>query len=198
MSPRQRLVVASLNRGKCLEIARLLEHHEVLSLADFDRFEFPEEGADYHENARQKALVAARATGLPCIADDSGLEVACLDGAPGPFSARFGGPDLDDHGRILYLLERLASRPRPWRARFFCVAACGFPDGRVEIAEGVCEGEILASPRGKGGFGYDPIFRVEGGGGSMAELESQEKNKISHRARALEALERKLGLVTPG
>jgi XTP/dITP diphosphohydrolase len=198
MSARLRLVVASLNRGKCLEIARLLERHEILSLSDFDPVDFPDEGSDYHENARQKALVAARAIGLPCIADDSGLEVDCLGGAPGPFSARFGGPGLDDRGRILHLLERLASRPRPWRARFFCVAACAFPEGRVEIAEGVCEGEILASPRGEGGFGYDPIFRVEGGGGAMAELEPREKDKISHRARALQTLDRKLGLVASG
>lgn len=197
MTARQHLVVASLNRGKCLEIARLLDRHEILSLHDFDPVEFPEEGADYHENARQKALTAARMIGLPCVADDSGLEVACLGGAPGPFSARFGGPGLDDHGRILHLLERLASRPRPWRARFVCVAACAFPDGRVELAEGVCEGEILPSPRGEGGFGYDPIFRAEGGGGTMAELEPHEKDKLSHRARALLILDRKLGPVLP-
>lgn len=197
MTARQRFVVASLNRGKCLEIARLLERHEILSLSDFDPVDFPEEGADYHENARQKALTAARAIGLPCVADDSGLEVACLGGAPGPFSARFGGPGLDDHGRILHLLERLASKPRPWRARFVCVAACAFPDGRVELAEGVCEGEILPSPRGERGFGYDPIFRGVGVEGSMAELEPHKKDQISHRTRALEALDRKLGLVPP-
>lgn len=197
MTARQRLVVASLNRGKCLEIARLLERHEILSLRDFDPVDFPEEGADYHENARQKALVAAKAIGLPCVADDSGLEVACLGGAPGPFSARFGGPGLDDQGRILHLLDRLASRPRPWRARFFCVAACAFPDGRVELAEGVCEGEILTSPRGKGGFGYDPIFRADGVEGSLAELDPHEKGKISHRARALVKVERRLGLARP-
>ncbi len=197
MTARQRLVVASLNRGKCVEIARLLERHEILSLRDFDPVDFPEEGADYHENARQKALVAAKATGLPCVADDSGLEVACLGGAPGPFSARFGGQGLDDQGRILHLLDRLASKPRPWRARFFCVAACAFPDGRVELAEGVCEGEILTSPRGTGGFGYDPIFRAEGVEGSMAELDPQEKDKISHRARALIKVERRLGLARP-
>jgi len=198
MSARQRLVVASLNEGKCREIARLLDRHEVLSLRDFDPVEFPEEGADYHENARQKALTAARTLGLPCIADDSGLEVACLGGAPGPFSARFGGPGLDDHGRMLCLLDQLASKPRPWHARFFCVAACAFPDGRVELTEGICEGEILPVPRGEGGFGYDPVFRAVGVEGTMAELEPHEKNKISHRARALQKLDRRLGLAPPG
>jgi len=195
MASRQRLVVASLNRGKCLEIARLLERHEILSLHDFDPVEFPEEGADYHENARRKALTAARGSGLPRVGAASGPEAACLGGAPGPFSARFGGPGLDDHGRNLLLLERLASKPRPWRARFFCVAACAFPDGRVTIAEGACEGEILTAPRGEGGFGYDPIFRAEGFEVSMAELEAREKNQISHRARALTALDRRLGPV---
>lgn len=188
MSADQRIVVASQNRGKCREIARLLGQRQGVSLAELEPIVFPEEGGDYLENARQKALVAARATGLVSVADDSGLEVECLGGAPGAFSARYGGPGLDDRGRIEHLLAALAGRPRPWHARFFCAAACALPDGRVDVAVGICEGEILETPSGAGGFGYDPVFRPAGHRVSMAELPSEVKQSLSHRGHAFRAL----------
>jgi XTP/dITP diphosphohydrolase len=188
----RRLVVASQNPGKCREIGRLLGAFEVLSLADFAPVHFPEEGGDYHRNACEKALAAARATGLPCVADDSGLEVECLEGAPGPYSARFGGAGLDDRGRVDHLLEVLRNQPEPRRARFYCVAACALPDGRTEVAEGICEGEIGMQPRGEGGFGYDPVFRPRGFDRSMAELAREEKDGLSHRGRAFRELRAEL------
>ncbi|MAG32120.1 MAG: non-canonical purine NTP pyrophosphatase, RdgB/HAM1 family [Deltaproteobacteria bacterium] len=183
-----RIVVASQNAGKRREIARILTDVEVLSLADVGPVAFPEEGGDYFENARAKALAAARATGLPCVADDSGLEVEALGGAPGPYSARYGGPGLDDRGRLEALLAALAGVAAPRRARFFCAAACALPDGRCEVAEGICPGEILEVPWGAGGFGYDPIFRPEGFDRAMAELAREEKDALSHRGRAFAVL----------
>ena len=134
-------------------------------------------------------LTAARAVGLPCVADDSGLEVEALGGAPGPYSARYGGPGLDDRGRYEALLVELAEVPAPRSARFFCVAACAWPDGRSALAEGSCEGVILLSPSGEGGFGYDPIFSPDGFDCAMAELSRDEKDALSHRGRAFGALE---------
>jgi XTP/dITP diphosphohydrolase len=183
-----RIVLATQNGGKRREFARILDGFEVLSLSDFDPITFPEEGGDYFENARVKARTAAEATGLPAVADDSGLEVAFLEGAPGAYSARFGGPGLDDRGRVAALLERLKEAPAPRQARFFCAAACVWPDGRMEEAEGVCDGEILFEPQGDGGFGYDPIFRAVGESRVMAELAVEEKDAISHRGRAFRTL----------
>lgn len=188
MSSDRRVVVASQNPGKAKEIARLLEGFEVHSLAEFEPVEFPEEGGDYEANARAKALAAARALGLPCLADDSGLEVDALGGAPGAYSARYGGPGLDDQGRLEKLLEALDGKPPPRGARFYCVAACGWPDGRSVVAEGACEGVILEAAQGEGGFGYDPIFSPAGFDRSMAELSKEEKDALSHRGRAFRAL----------
>ena len=188
MGGSRRIVVASQNTGKCREIARILDAFEVLSLADFEPVSFPEEGGDYFENAREKARAAARATGLPCVADDSGLEVECLGGAPGPYSARYGGPGLDDAGRVRHLLAALEGEPAPRRARFFCVAALALPDGRSVTAEGECRGEIESRPRGEGGFGYDPVFRPAGHERVMAELSREEKDALSHRGHAFRAL----------
>jgi len=188
MSERPRIVVASANPGKRREIASILSDFEVLSLADFPPFEPPEEGGDYVENARAKASVSARATGLLCVADDSGLEVDFLDAGPGPYSARFGGPGLDDRGRVEHLLAELVEAPPPRRARFFCVAAVATPEGEVAVGEGACPGEILLAARGEAGFGYDPVFRPEGYEVSMAELSRDEKQAISHRGRAFAAL----------
>jgi len=189
MSSERRLVVASGNPGKCREIARILTGFEILSLADFAPIDFPEEGADYAENARVKAAVAARSTGWPSVADDSGLEVEALEGRPGAYSARYGGPGLDDRGRLEKLLEELAGVPAPRRARFYCVAACAWPDGASEVADGFCEGVILDAPRGTSGFGYDPIFQPNGFDRAMAELDRTEKDGLSHRGRAFGALE---------
>lgn len=189
MASERRIVVASQNPGKAREIARILADWEVASLDAFPPVAFPEEGGDYEENARVKARTAALALGLPCVADDSGLEVEALDGRPGAYSARYGGPGLDDAGRWRKLLEELADRPAPRRARFYCVAACAWPDGESVVAEGACPGVILESARGDGGFGYDPVFSPDAHAGrSMAELDRAEKDAISHRGRALEAL----------
>lgn len=185
----RRLVVASGNAGKSREIARILVDFEVLSVADFSPVEFPEEGGDYFENARTKARVAARQTGLACVADDSGLEVDALGGAPGAYSARYGGEGLDDRGRLEALLDELRAVPAPRYARFFCVAAVALPDGRCETAEGICRGEILISAQGQAGFGYDPIFQPVGFDRAMAELSRDEKDALSHRGQAFRRLE---------
>ena len=173
---RPRIVVATGNTGKAREIARILDCYDVISLAEFPAVEFPEEGGDYFENARIKASVAARAIGCVCVADDSGLEVDALDGAPGAYSARYGGAGLDDRGRLEALLEALADFPEPRRARFFCAAAVASPDGRSEVAQGVCVGRL-------------PIFSPQGESRVMAELGRDEKDALSHRGRAFRALE---------
>lgn len=192
MEERRRIVVASQNAGKVREISRILEAYHVLSLSEFAPVEFPEEGGDYTENARTKAIVGARATGEICVSDDSGLEVEALDGRPGVYSARYGGPGLDDRGRLEKLLEELSGVPSPRKARFYCVAACAWPDGSSEVAAGACGGVILESPRGEAGFGYDPVFQPDGFGRTMAELTRSEKDALSHRGRAFRNL---LGLI---
>jgi XTP/dITP diphosphohydrolase len=185
------LVVASANPGKLRELRELLEGLalELRSLGDFPGLALPAEGEDYAANARAKALAAARGSGRPALGDDSGLEVEALGGAPGPRSARYGGAGLDDAGRNAALLAALRGVPRQARAaRFLCVVALATPEGDAWIERGECRGRILDAPRGAGGFGYDPLFEVEGLGRSMAELAPAEKNRLSHRARALAAL----------
>jgi XTP/dITP diphosphohydrolase len=191
-SPRlPELVLATSNPGKLREFRAILGELSVTfrALAAFPEVQLPEEGDDYQVNAVAKARAIADATGLPALADDSGIEVEALGGRPGPRSARFGGADLDDAGRLEKLLADLAASGEEDRsARFVCVAALAFPGGEVITARGECPGRILDAPQGGGGFGYDPIFEVEGGGRSMAELPPTEKNRISHRARALLSL----------
>jgi XTP/dITP diphosphohydrolase len=185
------LVLATSNPGKLREFRAILGELSVTfqALAAFPEVELPEEGDDYEANAVAKARAIADATGRPALADDSGIEVAALGGRPGPRSARFGGADLDDTGRLEKLLADLAASGETDRsARFVCVAALAFPGGEVATARGECPGRILDAPRGGRGFGYDPIFEVEVGGRSMAELPPAEKNRISHRARALLSL----------
>jgi XTP/dITP diphosphohydrolase len=184
-------VVATTNAGKLREIQAIVGARSPLlrSLADYPRVVLPPEGEDYEGNALAKARAAAHATGLPALADDSGLEVDALGGAPGPHSARFGGPGLDDAGRVALLLRELAGAPaEKRRARFVCVAAWAAPDGLERSARGECPGVILDAPRGMRGFGYDPVFLPEGESRSMAELEPERKNALSHRARAFRAL----------
>ena len=147
-----------------------------------------ETGTDYAQNACLKAEAFARASGWFTLADDTGLEVDALAGAPGLHSARLLPPSATDAERRARLLELLAPLPRPWTARFRCAMALAGPDGRLDVSSGECPGEIVPIPRGMAGFGYDPIFEVEHAGRTLAELELPEKNLVSHRARALAAL----------
>lgn len=185
------LVFATSNPGKLREFHAILGELPVAfsALDAFPEVQLPEEGEDYEENAVVKARAVADQTGRPALADDSGLEVSALGGAPGPLSARFGGADLDDAGRVEKLLTSLAASGSEDRsARFICLVALAFPGGEVITARGECAGRILDAPRGRSGFGYDPVFEVEGDVRSMAELSADEKNRISHRARALRSL----------
>ncbi|MBW2270005.1 MAG: RdgB/HAM1 family non-canonical purine NTP pyrophosphatase [Deltaproteobacteria bacterium] len=191
MSARPRVVVATGNAGKLREIRAILADAPV-EFAGLDvagAVAFPDEGDEYRANALAKALAAASQLGLPAIADDSGLEVAGLGGGPGPHSARYGGPGLDAAGRVEHLLAALGDASGAERAAcFVCWAAVVTPDGREWSAEGRCQGSIAAAPRGAGGFGYDPVFLLPQGDRVMAEVPAAEKNRISHRARALRAL----------
>lgn len=183
-----RLLVATGNAGKKREFALLLAELplEILSLSEVGLAgDVAETGATFAENALLKARTYAAQSGLLTLADDSGLEVDALGGAPGVFSARYGGPGLDDRGRYELLLRNLAGVPAERRtARFRCVIALVDPHGRKALAEGVCEGRIVDVPRGAHGFGYDPVFWVDSEGCTMAELPPERKNAISHRAAA--------------
>ena len=192
----ERIVIASSNPGKQREVREILRAKTLpgrtlalIDLSDLPPVSFPEEGADYRSNAIEKARAVAMQIGEIALADDSGLEVDALEGRPGPHSARYGGAGLDDAGRVELLLRELRGVPRAGRgARFVCVAALVTPGGEVLSARGECLGEILAEVRGRGGFGYDPVFQASGQTRTMAELSSDEKNRISHRAQALQAL----------
>lgn len=185
------IVFATSNAGKLREVRALLAELplELLSTADFPGFVFAPEGNDYEQNAIAKARAASEFSNRVAIADDSGLEVFGLGGAPGPLSARFGGPNLDDAGRNRALLAAIGSlRGQQRGARYVCVAALASPAGDIITARGECKGHILEAPRGRRGFGYDPIFGVEGTGAAMAELSPPEKNRVSHRSVAFSAL----------
>ncbi len=198
------LVVATSNLGKLREIRALLADLPIRidGLESVPDVVLPEEGDDYAENAVGKARTVALATGRCVLAEDSGLEVAGLAGAPGARSARFGGPGLDDAGRVRALLAALAGMRGPAReARFVCVAALVSASGEVFLARAECRGRILDAPLGAGGFGYDPIFVAEGKQVSFAELPAAEKSRLSHRGIAVRALapqlRRVLGLQPP-
>lgn len=184
-----RLVLAGANPGKLAEYRALLAAlpAELVGLDAFPGLALPEEGDDYCRNAQQKARTVCEATGLPALGDDSGLEVAALGDAPGPFSARYGGPGLSAHERLLHLLEELGGA-QDRRARFVCYIALALPTGAMHVHRALCTGRILNAPRGAGGFGYDPVFQPQGFSCSMAELSAQQKNRISHRALAVRAL----------
>ncbi len=186
-----KLLIGSGNPGKRREMQALLQHLPLRLLAQEelgDPVEVRETGTTYAENARLKAVMLAQHFGLWTVADDTGLEVDALEGAPGLHSARLLGPGASDAQRRMRLLELLANEPRPWTARFRCVAALASPQGETQIAEGVCEGEIIPAERGLHGFGYDAVFKVAGTRKTMAELNLEEKNTLSHRARAVNAL----------
>jgi XTP/dITP diphosphohydrolase len=185
-------VIATLNRPKGLELVRLLTGlpFEMSLLADVRGASLPEEtGESYRENALLKARAAVRVSGTSALADDSGLEVDALGGAPGVRSARFGGPGLDDAARWVLLLDALADVPDERRtARYRCVIALVDPDGHERTVEGTVEGTITRAPRGRGGFGYDPIFFYRPLGRTFGELSAEEKGRLSHRAAAVAAL----------
>ena len=193
-----KIVVATRNRGKLREIVPLLaelglELHTIDELAP--GVELREDGLTFEENALAKARQAAGATGLPAIADDSGLEVDALGGAPGVHSARYAGSptnDAQNNAKLIAALGAISGAART--GRFRCVAAFVDPVRGIEIVRsGSCAGEILGAPRGAGGFGYDPLFLVPALGRTMAELSLEEKNRLSHRAAAFRALAAALG-----
>jgi XTP/dITP diphosphohydrolase len=184
------LVVATRNRGKLKEIQALLEGvvGTVRCAADFSDFpETIEDGVTFQENALKKAREAMMFSGLPALADDSGLVVDALDGRPGVFSARFAGEGAEDVANNHRLLEELSAVPAGERqAAFVCVLVFVDPAGVEQVFSGRVGGVILASERGDGGFGYDPLFLVDGFNRTMAELSLQEKNTVSHRGQALQ------------
>ena len=186
-----RLLVATRNPGKLIEIQSLLNNIKVMliSLNMLDiLLDVEENGATYEENAALKAKTYVRASGLITLADDSGLEVDILNGQPGIRSARYS-PLLNatDADRRSFLLSQLNTYPRPWKAHFHCTVAIATPQERIYYAQGNCPGEIIPEERGSNGFGYDPIFMLPEVGLTMAELTMDEKNRLSHRARAIKA-----------
>jgi XTP/dITP diphosphohydrolase len=192
----ERLAIATRNAHKLREIGRICAAWDVewLTIANHDgpwpEVEEPHE--TYLENAVAKARETAVALGVPAMADDSGIEVDALGGAPGPRSARFAGEEATDVQNLEALLRAIDAAPDR-AARYRCVATVAWPDGRAPVwAEGVCEGAMIAEPRGSGGFGYDPAFVPDGEARTMAELADVEKDRISHRGRAFRALRDRL------
>lgn len=185
-----RLLLATNNPGKVREFRRLLAGAPFVVETPAEAgiaLEVAETGSSYAENAALKARAFASASGRLALADDSGIEVDALDGAPGMYSARFGGDGLDDAGRTALLLEKLAGVPMERReARYRAVVAVADPDGSVELFEGVQEGRIGFAPRGERGFGYDPVFITEDGR-VQAEIDDAEKDRVSHRGQAVRA-----------
>jgi XTP/dITP diphosphohydrolase len=194
---RPALVLATLNPAKGRELVALVGSvpFEIRMLADIPGARLPEEtGKTYAENALVKARIAAELTGDLALGDDSGLEVDALDGAPGLYTARFGGPGLDDRGRWALLLERLRGVPPARRtARFRCVIALAGGGRAEQVVEGIAEGVIAEAPRGDAGFGYDPVFFYPPLGRTFGELSDAEKARVSHRGLALAAVRRLLG-----
>ncbi len=186
----QKLLIATGNKGKVKEIQALLDGLDVELVTPKDLgldIEVEEDGATYEANAGKKARAYSQVSGLVALADDSGLEVDALGGEPGLYSARYSGkPGASDADRRAFLLEKLKEKPRPWTAHFHATVAVATPDGLVQFAEGNCYGEIIPEERGTGGFGYDPIFFIPEMNRTMAELSMDEKNRLSHRALAVE------------
>lgn len=201
----KKLLIATNNKGKVKELQALLKDTgiELVTPAQIDlQLDVVEDGNTYAENATKKATAFANASGLISLADDSGLEVDALDGAPGLYSARYSPrPNATDVDRRAYLLQNLQNKARPWTARFHATIAIAVPEElwsqtgllsdmqerapALQIFEGICEGEIIPEERGTGGFGYDPIFLLNDLGKTMAELSMDEKNRLSHRAKAV-------------
>ncbi len=185
----KKLLIATNNLGKVKELQELLKDTgiELVTPADiYLNLDVEEDGGTYAENAAKKAVAFARASGLVSLADDSGLEVDVLDGAPGLYSARYHPrPGANDADRRAYMLENLKDKPHPWTAHFHATIAIAVTDQDVQIVEGNCHGEIITEERGNGGFGYDPIFYFPEYKKTMAEMDMDEKNRLSHRAKAV-------------
>ena len=189
-----KLVLASKNEKKLMEMNDILSRLgiEVCSEAEAGvDLEVEETGTTFEENSLLKAKAVMEASGLPAIADDSGLCVDCLNGAPGVYSARYGGEELSDEARYRMLLENMRGQMTR-TAQFVSVITCCFPNGDVLSARGECPGTIAYAPMGEGGFGYDPVFFVPEMKKTFAQLSAEEKNAISHRGKALEAFQVKL------
>lgn len=190
-----KFVLASHNPGKLAEMQSILSGFgvEVVSPAEVGVSpEVEETGGTFAENAMLKAKAYCEASGLPAIADDSGLCVDALNGGPGIYSARYGGEELDDRGRCMLLLNNMRGQTTR-AAHFSCAIACAFPDGRTLTAEGRCDGAIAFAPLGDGGFGYDPLFLLTEKGKTFGQLSPEEKSAVSHRGKALAAFAAELG-----
>lgn len=189
-----KFILASNNKNKLREMKSILSQMgvEVVSQGEAGlRLNVEETGTTFSENAFLKADAACRASGLPSISDDSGLVVEALGGAPGVYSARYGGSGLDDRGRYELLLKNMEETEHR-DAKYVSSIVCVFPDGAVIRAEGECRGTILRTPQGSGGFGYDPVFYMPVYGRTMAQITPEEKNAVSHRGNALREFEEKL------
>ena len=189
-----KLVLASKNPKKLKELGEILSALGVEVLSEDQAgvdVEVEETGTTFAENAKLKAVAVMQASGLPAVADDSGLCVDALNGAPGVYSARYGGPGLDDAGRYKLLLENMRGQ-LDRRCKFVSAICCAFPNGDLVEAYGECSGTLAYAPKGTDGFGYDPIFFVPEQKKTFAELTAEEKNAISHRGRALAQFREKL------
>jgi XTP/dITP diphosphohydrolase len=184
-----KLLIATGNRGKVKELRTLLTDLDLELLIPADiglAMDVVEDGKTFAENAGKKARQYCEASGLLALADDSGLLVDALDGAPGLYSARYSPmPGATDADRRAYMLKNLTGKPRPWNAHFHATIAIAHPDGRMFFTEGNCFGEIIPEERGDNGFGYDPIFYIPEMQRTMAELSLKDKNRLSHRAVAV-------------
>jgi XTP/dITP diphosphohydrolase len=190
-----KLVLATRNSGKVIEFRRILEELapgavELISIDQFpDLIDVEETGATFEENSLLKARYTSQATGLPAIADDSGLCVDALDGGPGILSARWAGKHGDDQANLQKVLDQLKGVPDDKRgAHFLCVTSLVLPDGRERVAEGRFEGSILRAAIGTNGFGYDPIFQPEGLAISSAQMSAKDKDLVSHRGKSLRSI----------
>ncbi len=187
-----KILISSRNKNKIREVREILSGCEILTPDDVGSFdEVEEDGSTFEENALKKAKEICEQTGMITIADDSGLCVDALGGAPGIYSARFAGDGHDDEENIKKLLKLLENEENR-SAKFVSAAAVCFPDGKHFVVRGECEGTILREKRGSNGFGYDPVFYTEVYKKSFAEISDDEKNSISHRRRAFDALKKKL------
>lgn len=188
-----KIIAATKNKNKLREFGEILKGFEIISQeeAGID-IDVEETGTTFEENSRLKAEAIFKATGIPAIADDSGLCVDALGGEPGVYSARYGGEGLDDEGRVQLLLKNMENVPDEKRtARFVCVITM-VSSGGVITAKGECEGVINHAPKGENGFGYDPVFYMKEYGKTTAEMSPDEKNAVSHRGKALKIFEEKI------